>query len=273
MKRGSRHDQVFKKLLVQSPNLISGKKSIVGHLTTARVMLGQAKAPSRTSSCPQCHVPASSPSTGKRGVCKGCGCWLRPSPPMAWVRPLSNTLCISGHETRTSLDISGAADALFGLPYFFSLPPREKSPRDSLFSLLFFFPLRCSLFPKEGHEESRVSVKGGMVLSLKVVLRPVPNAWKKLRKGHIGSSTSVVSASNLQQSVSQGFSQTEMVSFYLKVLDGLLFSPMKFNPLLNFHNLLASTAPCSNKFHCLSMYCGKKSLILFWTCGMHPGVP
>lgn len=96
-----------------------------------------------------------------------------------------HALDISGDGTRTSLDISGAVDALLDFPissFLISLSPREKSPRDHLFSLLFFFSLRCSLLPKEAHEGSHTSVKDGLVLSLKEVLRPVPNALKKTEK-------------------------------------------------------------------------------------------
>lgn len=175
----------FWRLLVHSPNLISGQKSIIEHLTTARATLGQAKAPSCTSSCPQCYVPASSPSTRKQEICRGCWCQLRLSPLAEPVLPLSSTLHVSGDGTRTALHISGAADTLLDFPvssFLISLSPREKSPRDHLFSLLFKFSLRHSLFPKEGHERSRTSVKGGMVLSLKEVLRPAPNALKKPEK-------------------------------------------------------------------------------------------
>lgn len=86
--------------------------------------------------------------------------------------------------------------------------------------------------------------------------------WKNLRKGCIGSSTFPVFASNLQPLCLKDF-LSQKWSFHLRALDGLLFSIMNFIPFLNFCNLLASTAPCSNKLCCLSMYCRKKSLILF----------
>lgn len=99
----------FWKLLVQSPNLISGAKSIVEHSMTAG--LGKRFFSHIIPHIPQCHVLASSPSE-KQEICRGCWCWLRPSPPAETVLLLSIASDISGDRTKMSLDNSGAVGAL-----------------------------------------------------------------------------------------------------------------------------------------------------------------
>lgn len=91
---------------------------------------------------------------------------------------------------------------------------------------------------------------------------------KNMRKGHI--------VAVLPQYVLLTFSSLCLKKFFsqkpcLSSWEPLNFS-INYKPFLNFCNLLASIAPCSSKFHCVSTYCGKNSLLWF-VSNMHPGVP
>ena len=118
--------------------------------------------------------------------------WVIPGCLRRWDRGIlgrlwwdGSSLGVSGDGTRASLHVSGAVDALWTslFLHFWSLYHPERSlPKISCFLSFFYFPLDTPCFPRKA-VRTHTSVKGGgMVLSLKEVLRPVPNALEKNKK-------------------------------------------------------------------------------------------